>query len=306
MNGADLTAIAQAALRWLDANREHFRLPADPADPQHSRDRTLRPLAELAQLSTVIARLSSPGSPVHVRARALFDFAWRETGEGEVLAALARREPHATYPLEMYAAFADAGRRHTGLDAQLRQITRTRAWRSAEQQPSRTLAVLHAEQVLGLPPHCDPAAVRERTWLGGVAEPWSFTAPEGYAVTHTVFHLTDWCTSSAGLPPEIGEYLRLWLPAWLSCTVDAGQWDLTGELLAVASALPRPPDSGEYWAALAAAQAADGSVAETSELAGGPRSFPHCYHATLVTAFSAVLTARLSAAAAPTPEKTSI
>ncbi|MFC4852985.1 DUF6895 family protein [Actinophytocola glycyrrhizae] len=291
MTCVDVAEVALSALRWLDAHQEEFRLPDTPHDPRHGRDLTLRPLGELARLTHVIAGLDCLGTEGRRMAAALFDFAWEETGHGEVLATIARREPFATYPLEIYAAFALAGRRHGGLDAQLRRITTTRMWRTAERDATRTLGVLGAERDAGLTQHRDPRAVLPHTWLGGGAEPWTFTAETGYAATHTVFHLTDWCTDPGGLTATLCEHLRLWLPAWLDCSVEAGHWDLTGELLAVAAMLPGQVDVTSAWQALAGARRADGALAETAELDREGAGFHQCYHSTLVTAFSATLTA---------------
>ncbi|TDV46877.1 DUF6895 family protein [Actinophytocola oryzae] len=290
----EVTDVALAALRWLGEHRAEFRLPDASLESRHDRDRTLRPLGELARLTHVVARQDALGEEGRRLTAELFDFAWRETGRGEVLATIAHREPFATYPLELYAVFARAGLRHHGLDAQLRHITGTRMWRTAERDATRTLAVLAAERDAGLTQHREPLAVLPDTWLGGGAEPWSFTAAAGYAATHTVFHLTDWCTDPGGLSAALREHLRLWLPAWLACSVEAGHWDLTGELLAVAAVLPEPVDVVLAWTALASAQCADGAVAETAEWNHDDADFHHRYHSTLVMAFSAALTARRS------------
>lgn len=293
---AGVVHVARAALRWVSEHRSGFRLPAAPEDPRHDRDRTLRPLAELARLTRVISGLNRLPEPERLLAEELFDFAWRETEHGAVLARIARREPFATYPLEIYAAFAESGRRHPRFDAYLRHVTRTRAWRTTERDATRTLAVLAAERSAGLPPHREPSTVLPDTWLGGGAEPWSFTATYGYAATHTVFHLTNWCTEPGGLSSALREHLRLWLPAWLTCSVEAGHWDLTGELLAVATVLPEPFDTGTAWAALHSAQQDDGAVAETAEADPAEQDpFRGRYHSTLVAAFSAALTVRNSA-----------
>lgn len=285
--------VARAALRWVNEHRDGFRLPDMPEDPRHDRNSTLRPLAELARLTHVMLGLDALPAEERRLARELFGFAWREFGHGEVLARIARREPFATYPLECYAVFAEAGWRHPGFDAQLRHTTGTRMWRTAEREATRTLAVLAAERSAGLSLHREPLAVLRDTWLGGGAEPWSFTADSGYAATHTVFHLTHWCTEPSGLPAELREHLRLWLPAWLTCSVEAGHWDLTGELLAVATVLSEPMDTAVGWAALASVQDDDGAVAETAQpVPAGTDTFHHHYHSTLVAMFSAALTMR--------------
>ncbi|WP_242578095.1 hypothetical protein [Streptomyces sp. MST-110588] len=224
----------------------------------------------------------------------------------------------------MYAAFAEAGLRHDRFETFLRATVTTRAWRLTEREPTRTLAVLLAERRLALPPHCDREAAQARTWLGGLAEPWAFTTSAGYAATHHVFHLTNWGAEPRALAAAVRDHLALWLPAWLDCTVAAGHWDLTGELLAVAAMLPVPPASpapyvlpgvAQAWRALAAAQRPDGAVPEVAEIKGtvdspetvyvpetvdapepdeAEHTFRTCYHSTLVTAFAATLAAHMA------------
>lgn len=295
-----LWRIARGALGWTGDHLSRFRLPEDPAAPGHDRGTTLKPLTELARTSLTVAQVSH--GEVSALAREFVDFAWRETGRGEVLAELARREPYATYPLETYAVFSQAGLRHAEFEAQLRDTVRTRAWRRGEREATRTLAVLDAERKTGLPPHRPLEEAQAATWLGALCEPWTFTTAAGYAATHCVFHLTDWCTRPEGLPPAVAEHLRLWLPAWLECTVEAGHWDLAGELLAVACLLPDGPDTAAAWTALARAQDPDtGAVPEhAGPDAEAPNTFRACYHSTLVTAFAAALTAAATATASPT------
>ncbi|MFG2226668.1 DUF6895 family protein [Streptomyces sp. NPDC048644] len=316
---AGLEGVTEGALRWLSAHRDEFRLPHDYADPRHDRSWTLRPLGELAQLTYTIGRLSGTGGQALCHAQELFDFAWRETRRGEVFAALVRREPHAAYPLELYAVFAEAGRHHAPFEAQMRDVARTRAWRLAERPPTRTLAVLQAEHRLGLTPHTDRAAAQARTWLGGLPEPWAHTTDTGYDATHYVFHLTNWGSEPHRLPAAVRDYLLLWLPAWLECTLEAGHWDLAGELLAVAAVLGPPgalPGADDAWRTLQEAQRPDGSLPEHAQEAdgsapehtkpGSPLAFRSCYHSTLVIAFAAALTSHAAAGAgtaAPTPEE---
>ncbi|MEO3752445.1 hypothetical protein [Streptomyces sp. B6B3] len=303
MSAADLERVLTAALGWLHDQRDRFRLPDDPTHPRHDRNATWRPLAELAQLSLTISRVSAPGGRPHRMARSLLDLAWRLTGAGEAFVELARREPHAVYPLELYAAFAEAGLHDERFEAQLRCVRASRWWRVVEREPTRTLAVLNAERRLGLPPHRDPAEAQHRTWLGGMGEPWAFTTRVGYGVTHHVFHVTNWGVSPQGLPRDLRDYLTLWLPAWLDCTVEAREWDLTGEFLVVAALLPDLAHPADAWDALCGAQAPDGSVAESDALAAEPtRWFHNRYHSTLVTAFAAALAhARARAEAHPVP-----
>lgn len=292
-----LDRTAERALRRLDAMRPAFRLPPDVttgADP----DLTLKPLAELAELAGLVAE-RHPLPALRDLAAGLFDFAWRESGEGELFAELVRAEPQATYPVEIYGVFARAGRRSARAEELMATTTRLRLWRVARADHTRTLGVLNAERRIGLPPHADFSAVLALTGLGRRAEPWALDRTAVYGVTHDVFHLTDWGRTRRRLPAHLADYLRLWVPAWLETWTDEELWDLVGELLAVSACLPGAPYHAGAWRRLAAAQAADGSVAEVGTLPPGTDPFTGCYHSTLVTAFAATLARLAATRAAP-------
>ncbi|TJZ58900.1 hypothetical protein FCH28_01715 [Streptomyces piniterrae] len=278
------------SLGWLDGARASFRLPPNvttDADP----NLTLKPLGELAELTQLIAA-AHPRADIRERAAGLFDFAWRETGEGELFAELVRGEPHATYPVEIYGAFAQAGRRHAGVEELVRATTRLRSWRVARDDHTRTLGVLNAERRIGLAPHTDFDAELAQTGLGRLPEPWALDRKAAYGVTHDVFHLTEWGRARRRLSPEHAGYLRLWLPAWLENWLAEQLWDLVGELLAVTACLPAAPYDPVAWQRLADAQAADGSVAEIGDPTrpdDPAEAFTACYHSTLVTAFAGTL-----------------
>lgn len=87
--------------------RQSFRLPPDAAtdaDP----NTTLEPRGELAELSHLI-RVHHPLPDVRAPADGLFGFCWDETRGGALFADLVRGEPQATYPVELYGVFAQAG-----------------------------------------------------------------------------------------------------------------------------------------------------------------------------------------------------
>lgn len=101
------------------------------------------------------------------------------------------------------------------------------------------------------------------------------------------------------MPEKTDAYLRTWLPAWADGCLESGQWDLTGELLAVGASLPGPPPLellDAVWPVLADVQHTTGCVPETGvpvhEDAPDPYPFIDCYHSTLVTAFAAALSLR--------------
>ncbi|WP_413760275.1 DUF6895 family protein [Streptomyces sp. MMBL 11-3] len=296
MTARDIRELGEAALAWVSARREEFALDADALAEHANVNFTWKPLGELAQVCVSIRRHTEPDDPLHESAAELLAFAWEQTAHGGLFLELQRLEPFATYPLEIYAAFASGGLRHTGYERAAATVAGTRSWRMTEQQPNRRLSVLNSEQRSCVPQHDDMARALGRTWLGGLPEPWTFESAAGYTLTHVVFHLTDWGLTPQGIPPQVAQHLRQWLPPWLDTCLEDGQWDLSCELLAVAGSLPGPPDRAvlqESWARLAQAQDSSGAVPEVGAgRAGHPVAddFVGCYHSTLMAAFAAVLT----------------
>ncbi|CAL9349643.1 hypothetical protein AB0K81_31630 [Streptomyces werraensis] len=298
----DLRTVADGALAWVDAHRAGFALGEDALAVDGEVDLSWKPLGELAQVCATVTRLTEPADPLHARARGLLDFAWQETHEGELFLRLQRLEPFATYPLEVYAALASAGLRHPAFEQAAAVVARTRGWRLTEQDPTRRLGVLRAEERCGVHSLGQAPPGLEQTWLGGLPEPWTFGRDAGYALTHVVFHCSDWGCDAAAVPPVLVAYLTDWLPPWLDTCLEAGMWDLGGELLAVAAVVARttgedPP--ADAWQRLVAARGPAGEVPlddrDLGDLAAGPgdadgeRYFLHHYHSTLMAAFAAVL-----------------
>ncbi|MEV8549402.1 hypothetical protein AB0L04_06135 [Streptomyces glaucescens] len=312
MTAVDVRGIREtgsAALAWLSARRGDFALGDDALTAEGQVNSTWKPLGELAQVCSSVRLRTPPSDPLHDRAGELLDFAWRQTGHGEMFLSLQRLEPFATYPLEVYSVFAAAGLRHPGYEAAAATVARGRGWRLTEQEPTRRLGVLRAERRSGIQRPEDPAQVLRATWLGGLAEPWAFERSAGYSLTHVVFHLTDWGRDPDGVPPDLAGYLADWLPPWLDTCLDAGLWDLGCELLVVAASLPEPPDPAllrDSWTRIAAARYDSGALPEEEPERGadgtrGPEpDFLHCYHSTLMAVFAAAVTlARLTGDGGP-------
>ncbi|MET8459043.1 DUF6895 family protein [Streptomyces parvulus] len=297
----NVRAVEEAALDWVWAHRDRFALGEDALAADGQVNRTWKPLGELTRVCASVSLCTPPSDPVRARVSDLLDFAWRQTREGELFPLMQSLEPFATYPLEVYAAFASAGFRHPGYEASAAVVARTRGWRLTEQYPTRRLGVLEAERHSGIPPHGTLPQALDRTWLGGLPEPWTFERAAGYALTHVVFHVTDWGGRPEGVPPGLADYLLHWLPPWLDTCLEARMWDLGCELLAVAASLPRPPGPDvldEAWQRLAAAQDPSGAIPEegvVQDAAGehpgiDPYDFTDCYHSTLMGVFAAALT----------------
>ncbi|MGW3862884.1 DUF6895 family protein [Streptomyces sp. NPDC005047] len=293
--------VEEAALDWVWDHRDHFALGEDALAAEGQVNRTWKPLGELTRVCASVSLCTPPPDPLHRRVSDLLDFAWQQTHRGELFPLMQSLEPFATYPLEVYAAFASAGFRHPDYEASAAVVARTRGWRLTEQYPTRRLGVLEAERHSGIHPHGHLPQALGRTWLGGLPEPWTFERAAGYALTHVVFHLTDWGRSAQGVPPDLAEYLAHWLPPWLDTCLEARMWDLSCELLAVAASLPHPPEPAvleDAWRRVAAAQDTSGAIPEEGVLqdAAGehaisdPYDFTDCYHSTLMAVFAAALT----------------
>ncbi|MFI7407401.1 DUF6895 family protein [Streptomyces sp. NPDC049627] len=296
----EIREVGAAAFAWLSAHRDDFALGEDALARDGHVDATWKPLGELAQTCASVRAHTPAHDPLHACASDLLRFAWQETGRGDLFLRLQRLEPFATYPLEIYSVFAAAGFRHEGYEAAAATTARTRSWRLTEHEPTRRLGVLRAERRSGIhrPEQAERAeqALR-RTWLGGLPEPWTFERSSGYALTHVVFHLTDWGRTPAGVPADLAAYLAHWLPPWLDTCLDAGMWDLSCELLVVATSLPDPPDLPTLehaWTRIAGEQCPSGALPERAGQDGagaGPEpDFRHCYHSTLMAAFAAAQT----------------
>jgi hypothetical protein len=290
--------VAENALAWVTAHRVGFELGEDALRSDGRVDGTWKPLGELAQVCATVTRRTDPADPLHARAGTLLDFAWRQTRGGELFPLLQRLEPFATYPLEVYAALASAGFRRPDYEEATAVVARTRGWQLTEQTPTRRLGVLSAERHSGVHRAGQAARVLRRTWLGGLPEPWTFERTAGYALTHVVFHLTDWGRADTALPPDLAGYLAHWLAPWVDTCLEAGMWDLGCELLAVAATLPHPLDDvvpPDAWHRLEAVQDPSGAIREEghdagdAEAADPERYFAHHYHSTLLAAFAAVL-----------------
>ena len=299
LGAEDIREVGAAAFAWLSAHRDDFALGEDALTRDGHVDATWKPLGELAQTCASVRAHIPPWDPLHACAADLLRFAWQETGRGELFLRLQRLEPFATYPLEIYSVFAAAGFRHAGYEAAAATTARTRSWRLTEQEPTRRLGVLKAERRSGIHRPEQAAQALRRTWLGGLPEPWTFERSSGYALTHVVFHLTDWGRTPEGVPADLAAYLAHWLPPWLDTCLDAGMWDLSCELLVVATSLPDPsdlPTLEDSWTRIAGAQRTSGALPEQArpgdEGAGPEADFRHCYHSTLMAAFAAAQTVK--------------
>lgn len=203
--------VCSRALGWLGRARSGFALPQGVTAAQIDSP-ALKSVAELGLAMSLVEREAIAGAEDAQAARLLADFAWAQLEGGELLYRWQLHDPASSVPMEVYAPFVRAGYRHEPLEGLCAHLVGLRAARVRELLPNRQLAVVAAARQLGLPDPVDPLVLLERTWLGGQPEPWMLDPAAAYALTHTVFHLTDWGADPGGLPDPLQEHLHLWLP----------------------------------------------------------------------------------------------
>ncbi|MFG2133587.1 DUF6895 family protein [Streptomyces sp. NPDC048751] len=279
------------ALEWLWSHRDGFRLEPD-VDPEVGFLERFKPIGELALICKVLFREGVAGARQAQLARQLVDHVWRETLDGgRMLVRGQRTEPLSPIPFEVYLPFRELGYSQPDLERAVLLNHRIDSWSALEVTPNRRLGLSAFQRRFGLTPNPSEPDALAGTWLARTPEPWTVEGHIGYAITHTVFHLTDWGENPEGLPPRIADYLALWLPVWIDDWLDLQRWDLLGELLVVDACLPRPTLDGRAWSEFAGAQQADGAMPAVHTMPEGDPGevFDVVYHPTLVAAFASVL-----------------
>ncbi|MDT7712087.1 MAG: hypothetical protein QOG46_776 [Pseudonocardiales bacterium] len=275
--------VCSRGLGWLGRARSGFALPEGVTATQIP-VQALKPVAELGLAMSLVDRETVAGAEDAHTARLLAEFAWDQLERGALLYRRQLHDPASPFPMEVYASFVRAGYRHRPLEALCAHLIGLRSARVRELAPHHQLAVVAAARQLGLPAPVDPLVLAEWTWLGGQPEPWMLDVAAAYALTHTVFHLTDFGADPGGLPQELQQYLHLWLPVWVEVVTETKAWDLLAELLIVDACLTEPQTYPRAWERLAQAQDPDGMLPHgiTRAFRDQQKEFRHHYHPTLV------------------------
>ncbi|WP_394436521.1 DUF6895 family protein [Streptomyces sp. SGAir0957] len=256
-------AVSSRALHWLHANREYGALSALPEADLNADSGAYKALGETALAASLVLRGGAAGTTELAVARDLLTYCWEQTANGSLLYERLLRNPLRTDPLETYAHFTRGGFRLPELDELLAHTVGLTSTHAAEHVPNRRLGVANAIRVTGLDhgsgtPHWE--TLTRATWLGSTPEPWHIDWLTAYAVTHTVYHLTDWGWLPSGLPDDLSGYLGDWLPVWTDIWAETGHWDLMAELMIVEMCRPDPQADPEDWRRLAEIQHEDGMV----------------------------------------------
>jgi hypothetical protein len=295
---ASAERLCARAISWLAGARARLVLSA--GIPAELVDATIfKALSELALAGWVVRREGAAGARTSRQAQQALDHVWEQFGEGDVLYRMQRRNPAATHVIETYSILHAAGYEHTALDKLAAHLVTLRSYAVPELVPNRRLALAAAIHRLGFtsyPGVTEYPAVTDLvadTWLGGTPEPWLLDTYNGYALTHTAFHLTDHGGRTDGLPRHLRGYLERWLPVWLDVYAESGFWDLLGELLIVRTYLGGLGADAGAWERFVAAQHDDGMVPNgINRPTADPqeRVMTH-YHPTVVAAIAGTLVA---------------
>lgn len=287
--------VCSRALGWLGRARSGFAVPEGVPTAQIDAQ-AVKAVAELGLAMSLVVREAIAGAEDAQAARQLADFAWGQLEGGALLYRWQLHDPASSVPMEAYAPFVRAGYRHQPLEALCAHLVGLRAARVRELLPNRQLAVVAATRQLGLPDPVDPLVLVERTWLGGRPEPWMLDPAAAYALTHTVFHLTDWGGDPGGLPAPLQEYLHLWLPVWVEVFTETKAWDLLAELLIVDACLTEPQTYPQAWERLAQTQYPEGMLPNgiTRPPRDPEKTFRNHHHPTLVAVIAGTLAASRS------------
>jgi len=276
---------------WIRSNRDQFSL-ALAVDAAH-RIELIKPLGELALAAELLTRHAAYR---HVGAN-LLAWCWAELDEGQGLLDLLSARPDLLVVATILGGFRRRGFRSRPLEGFIRYVAGTR-YRAALQLPNwRALDLQHALTRLGVASRGTHSDVK-RTWCSRLPEPWLIDHDSAYAFTHEVFYITDFGRFSGRLPKATREYIRLWLPAWLSIYERKHDLDVYCELLMVAACTTRTWGLRDAFACCTASFDEHGYLPSPE---GGGRNllrrgmsaerkkFLNCYHTTLVGMLAALL-----------------
>ncbi|MGV9279672.1 DUF6895 family protein [Streptomyces sp. NPDC003730] len=283
--------LATDGVRWLHHNRHRGSFPAETTADLGDPNEVYKPLGESCLAAEFVLRVPGPLAASQTQATELLEHAWEQMRHGDLLYERQVRHQLATDPLECYAHFVPAGYRHQRLHSLLAHLTASTSWWAVEVLPNRRLAVVNAARLVGFPHPENWRPLVDATWLGQLPEPWLIDWITAYAVTHTVYHVTDWGRRPHALPTPISDYLTRWLPAWMRVWAEVGDWDLLGELLLVDACLPHPQLHWDMYRLLADAQHPDGMVPHDTRPVSedAQEAFTDHQHTTAVTVMAAAL-----------------
>lgn len=201
-------------------------------------------VTETALLCLIVPRAGGPDPALAAKARALAASIEPLARSPAYLQKILRHPQHVIVYGIAHLALTAAGRPDADFDFVVRRAVHARLHQAAERIPFRDLDamwLLHGydEQAFAI----SFEAVAYGSILSAPASPFYLTRTDGYAITHTVFYLTDF--GRHPLPAAIDRpRLRQLLEETIAWNLLAGDLDLLGELLL--SAWQLGPHFGPY------------------------------------------------------------
>lgn len=269
-----------AALGWIEANLIQFALPTGPTT-----ETTLKAIKPLGELVLVIDKIAER----HSKFEALLKWSWKEFRGGELMLDILIARHDLIVLTTIYASFVNRGFSNPRLDQWIAYLRATAAHEGIEFPRWRRLDVDHALAKLD-GERLSADSLRD-TWIALRPEPWLMSDDTAYAVTHTLFYITDFGQAGHLLPDDIRDYLYLWLPAWLEISRRQRNFDLFAEWLMVAAYAGFDDIFAKHAAVLVAHQRSDGVFPGPSgsaeallhdEMPAIRSDFLRNYHTTLV------------------------
>ena len=229
----DISLRFDRLFRWLELHRFQFSLSHETR-PQ-DRLLLLKPLGELALVLDVLIKLGIEPEKCLTHC----SWIWSEIREGNELIELISARYDMVLLCGLYANLKGLGFSNNRLDLLLEYVARTATSGALEMHFWQRLARDRDYSRLGLIDF--PAMPLKGSWLGEMPEPWTICNETTYAVTHEVFHVTDFGDKKSRLSNDIITCLRRWIPTWSVIYQIQKNYDILAELIMTAECIGGVP-----------------------------------------------------------------
>jgi hypothetical protein len=221
-----LATALQRGLNWLTENRDEFKFTHGKTGVDQVL--LLKPFSEFVLSLCILNRL---GQDVlkHIQ------WSWDQLHKGDYLVDLLVARPDLADLAGLYANYYECGFQSDRLLRLISHIRQLKSTNAKESSLWSRIALEYNYQRLGLTTLDNN--LMNQSWIESNPEPWTISDSTAYAVTHEVFYMTDFGSKPDALSENVRAILDLWLPAWVRCFIDEGNWDIVSELLMVAACM---------------------------------------------------------------------
>jgi hypothetical protein len=283
---ADHEPRAAGGLEWVDRHLEKF----SPVENRRLDEFAFKRFAELTVLTSYLHESSIHAFAPYVTKWTTFI---TECCAMPSVAQVPRKRPAVGFGFMIpYLLMRGTDYRNDYYEDTLSLLKRWRLLRPVELVPYRALEreyTLWKSGYFRREPNWRP--LMKATLLLQQVAPWGFDDESAYAVTHTLFYLTDFGRRAAPLKPIEYNQVRNLVDSLLLHYWRTGNWDLVGELLICLNCLPLCHSEIGFGASRAfhGAWETDGAMPPDAVIVpqhgipdGDDSRFTRCYHPTLV------------------------